>query len=141
MIQKNNQQLGTYLKQLRLMRKMSIRQLALKSGVSNAYISQIEIGKKPPPQPAVIEKLAHALGVTFEELIMRTGYVMTENEALLSLAQRLNEAVADSKKVNLDDFQNAEFYLNGKLVDPTLMALSIEHLRRLTVLMNEHRSQ
>jgi len=48
-------------------RGLSARALASRAGISTAYLSQIETGKKPGSFDAVA-KLAHALGVDMEDL-------------------------------------------------------------------------
>lgn len=66
---------GEYLKSLREDKNMSIRQLSLYSGVSNAYISQLENGKRNIPKPEILKKICKPLGVTYEELMDRSGYL------------------------------------------------------------------
>lgn len=63
-----------YLKNLRREKGLSLRELAERSGVSNAYISQIERGKRGVPSPDVLEKLAAGLGVSYAELMRAAGY-------------------------------------------------------------------
>lgn len=59
---------GERLKYWRLVRGMTQRDLADKSGTTHAAVSQIEAGKRQP-RPAMIVKLADALGVKPEELM------------------------------------------------------------------------
>ena len=66
---------GKYLKSLREAKKMTIRQLELYSGVSNAYLSHIENGKRGIPSPEILRKLSKPLDVPYEELMARAGYI------------------------------------------------------------------
>jgi repressor LexA len=66
---------GEYLRSKRKEKKMTIRQLAVYSGISNAYISQIENGERGIPSPEVLKKLAGPLGVPYEELMEKAGYI------------------------------------------------------------------
>jgi len=47
---------------------LSQAKLSLKSGVSQTYISELELGKKQPTLP-IISKIADALGVSIEKLL------------------------------------------------------------------------
>ena len=59
--------LGTKIKQLRMARGWSSVQLSEESGVSRAYLWQLERGGKEHPSLQILEKLAKALGVTVAE--------------------------------------------------------------------------
>lgn len=64
----NKMELGDIVRKLRLQRNMTIRDLADKTNLSYAYISQIENGKRTPTVET-LNKLADALGVTVQYLI------------------------------------------------------------------------
>ena len=53
-----------FLKSLRERQRMSLRDVEKESGVSNAYIAQIERGDRPAPSPEILRKLAKAYKVT-----------------------------------------------------------------------------
>ena len=65
---------GQFMRSLRERQRMSLRDAEKESGVSNAYISQIEKGDRPPPRPDILKKLARAYKVTVRELLLRAGY-------------------------------------------------------------------
>lgn len=69
---------GQYLRQIRKLAGLSIRQLEEKSGVSNAYLSQIETGKRGIPSSDVIKKIHGPLGVSFEDLLEKAGHITSE---------------------------------------------------------------
>lgn len=69
---------GEQLRILRENRKMSVNQLAMYSGVSAAGISRIENGKRGVPKPLTIKKLAHALKVPYEDLMLLAGHIEQE---------------------------------------------------------------
>lgn len=54
---------------------MSMRKLDIYSGVSHSYISQMERGERGVPSPEILEKLAKPLGVEYEELMTKAGYI------------------------------------------------------------------
>jgi transcriptional regulator with XRE-family HTH domain len=65
---------GDYLKGLRNENGLSQRDLAEKSGVSNAEISRLETGDRKKPSPIVLKALYPYLGVSYEELMQKAGY-------------------------------------------------------------------
>ena len=67
------QELSNYLKKLR--GEMSIRQVAEKTGISNAYLSQLESGKRNNPHPDVLKKLAKFYGIPVIEFLKKAGYL------------------------------------------------------------------
>lgn len=69
---------GLFLKRLRNEKNMTIRQLELYSKVSNAYLSQLENGKRGIPSPEILDKLSKPLGVSYEELMEKAGYITKE---------------------------------------------------------------
>ncbi|GAA2514347.1 cupin domain-containing protein [Winogradskya consettensis] len=59
--------LGTYIRELRLERKVSLRSLAAESGVSVSFLSQVERGEASP-SIATLMKIAKALGQTISSM-------------------------------------------------------------------------
>lgn len=66
---------GEYLKLLREKQRMSLRYVERRTGVSNAYLGQIEQGKRPPPHPNILKKLAPIYDVPIYELMRVAGYL------------------------------------------------------------------
>ncbi|MFD0678170.1 MULTISPECIES: helix-turn-helix domain-containing protein [unclassified Paenibacillus] len=67
-----------FYEQLRDMRKLkgfTIRELADRSGVSAAYISQLENGNRGVPSPDVLMKLSEGLNTPYSELMDIAGYL------------------------------------------------------------------
>lgn len=67
-----------FYEQLRDMRKLkgfTIRELADRSGVSAAYISQLENGNRGVPSPDVLMKLSEGLNTPYSELMEVAGYL------------------------------------------------------------------
>lgn len=79
----------SFYEQLRDMRKMkgfTIRELADRSGVSAAYISQLENGNRSVPSPEVLMKLSEGLNTPYPELMQIAGYLEKSPEAMHSAA-------------------------------------------------------
>jgi SOS-response transcriptional repressor LexA len=77
---------GEMLRELRQTKGLKIRELENLSSVSNAYLSQLENGKRGKPSPEIIKKLAPHLGVTYTELMRMAGYITEDlNDEALEL--------------------------------------------------------
>lgn len=81
---------GKYLRSIRKQRKLTIRQLELYSGVSNGYLSQLETGKRGIPSPDILKKISGPLGTTYEELMLKAGYLDELSEEEQQLFQKQN---------------------------------------------------
>lgn len=70
--------LGPYLKSLRLGLGQSLRDIeeATDKEVSNAYLSQLENNKISKPSPHILYSLSTVLGVSYEDLMARAGYIV-----------------------------------------------------------------
>lgn len=82
---------GHFLKSLREKQRMSLRDAERESGVSNAYIAQIEKGDRSPPKPEILKKLSRAYNVTVRELFLRAGY-LDEPEVTATEEERIEAA-------------------------------------------------
>lgn len=71
---------GSRLKALRTSKKMSLKDVAERSGVSHPYISQIENKNRNAPKPEIIRKLAKGLNEKPIDLMALAGY-FSEEEA------------------------------------------------------------
>ncbi len=70
--------LGQFIRKARQDAKMSLREVEDATGkeVSNAYLSQLETGKITKPSPHILYALSTALGVAYEALMERAGYIV-----------------------------------------------------------------
>jgi transcriptional regulator with XRE-family HTH domain len=67
--------LASELKQLREIRGYSLRQVEKATGVSNAYLSQLERGDAAKPSPDKLARLAKFYEVPYEQLMELAGYL------------------------------------------------------------------
>lgn len=79
-----DQPLGQYLAFIRAAKRMSLREVEDATGgvVSNAYLSQLENGRIAKPSPNMLHSLAEALGVAYETLMEKAGYIATNPNRL-----------------------------------------------------------
>ncbi len=81
MIKNTKKTLGEFLKDLRLLRKATLRDLEDETGISNGYISQVENGQIKRPSPNFLHKMSEALDYSYELLMERAGYVVPKSKS------------------------------------------------------------
>jgi transcriptional regulator with XRE-family HTH domain len=67
--------LGEGLKMARDLRKLSLREVEEATGISNAYLSQLENDKIKKPSPHFLHRLAALYDIGYELLMEAAGYV------------------------------------------------------------------
>jgi len=101
------------LKDIRKTRGFTIREVAGRSGVSAAYISQLENGQRGTPSPDILQKLSEGLESSYSQLMQIAGYLDTdplhqeENKKPLNLRIILREhqVTLDGKVLTEQDIQ------------------------------------
>ncbi|KTB47861.1 Helix-turn-helix domain [Dehalogenimonas alkenigignens] len=82
---------GGYIRQLRQKQRLSLRDVAQKTGISYSYLAQIEQGRRNPPGPDFMKRLAPVYQVTLRDLLKAAGY-LEEADASLSDEQEVEMA-------------------------------------------------
>jgi transcriptional regulator with XRE-family HTH domain len=69
--------LATLLRELRARAGLTLREVSAHTSgsVSNAYLSQLEQGRRPSPNPRILTELARVYRVSVERLFEAAGYV------------------------------------------------------------------
>ncbi|MGN8697495.1 helix-turn-helix domain-containing protein [Bacillota bacterium HCP3S3_F1_1] len=75
-------ELGKFVREKRLEKDMSQRELANAAGISNAEISRLESGKRKASSPAVLKAIAKALNVPVEVLLEKSGIIEEGKKAV-----------------------------------------------------------
>ena len=89
--------LGEFIKHQRTMAKLSLREMAARTNVSNPYLSQIERGLHEP-SVRVLKAIATALNVSAESLLVQAGLLDLEDPAADGDARSVEDAVrADTR--------------------------------------------
>jgi len=83
--------IGPHLKQLRTGKRLTLREAAEVAHLSNAYLSQIETGKRGAPSAKHLRRLAVVYGVPVRELFEMAGY-LDEPELHESEEDQVNRA-------------------------------------------------
>ncbi len=71
---------GNVLRKTRKIRGLSIEKLAEKANVDKGYISRLENAHRNPPGPGLLMRLAEALDIKVELLMMAAGYLELDSQ-------------------------------------------------------------
>jgi transcriptional regulator with XRE-family HTH domain len=86
---KNAIKLGNYLKAGRESKGLTLRAVEESTGISNAYLSQLEGGRIKQPSPVDLHKLCELYGLEYTLAMEYTGYPIPEGMATSTPQQRL----------------------------------------------------
>jgi len=75
---------GEYLRDQRRQARLTLRQLAEQTGVSNPYLSQIERGLRKP-SAEVLQQIAKALRISAETVYVRAGILDPDEDGTRSV--------------------------------------------------------
>lgn len=81
--------LGNRLKEARLAKEFSLRAVEEATGISNAYLSQLESGKVKQPSPVTLHDLAELYGVSYADLMVLAGYPIPSRKKIDPDADRI----------------------------------------------------
>jgi nitrogen PTS system EIIA component len=99
---------GHTLRMLRTTAGISLRTLAKKIDVSPAYLSQIELGKLPPPTHYRITKIAETIGIPVSLLKEMSHRLNPETDSLLRGHQELNDLIKVISEIRLESKEISE---------------------------------
>jgi transcriptional regulator with XRE-family HTH domain len=112
--------IGTFIRDLRQTAKISLRQLADKTGVSNPYLSQIERGLRKP-SAEVLQQIASALRVSTPAMYLRAGLLDGEGQqgvlAAIAVDPELTIAQKQSLSQIYETFRNENARNNAQPSD------------------------
>lgn len=104
---------GEFLKNLRIEKNLSQRQLADLAKISNTEISRIESGKRQKPSPNILKAIAPHLEISYSELMINAGYIeeTIEHEKFYEKIFRDNNGIfADTFRM-VKDIQDKDYEL------------------------------
>lgn len=119
---------GRYIKEKRIKKGLSMRELARRSGVSQPYISQIENGKKGIPAPEMLFKLAPHLGESYMELMDAAGYVSINEDFTDEGMDFLKDI---DKGVDMIDLIKHKPTIDGREITLTELELAVHVIKNL----------
>lgn len=102
--------LGEFIKEKRNLKNWSQRDLAAKSGVSNAEISRIESGKRKEPSSSVLKDIAVALDVPVEDLLQQAG-VISDSSTSTTQSSFESSAYVSVEDLSADEIEDVMKYI------------------------------
>jgi transcriptional regulator with XRE-family HTH domain len=78
------EEFGKYLRRLREAQGFSLREAEEKAHVSASYLVQIETGKRGPPGPDILKRLAPVYDVPVRDLLRAAGHLIETPRTTLS---------------------------------------------------------
>jgi transcriptional regulator with XRE-family HTH domain len=112
--------LGDYLREQRVAARLSLRQLAEQTGISNPYLSQIERGLRRP-SAEVLQQLAKGLRISAETLYVHAGILSLDESEVrpVELAVLADAGLTERQKQALLDVYLAFRAANERVIDST----------------------
>ena len=74
---------GTFVREVRLQKKIGLREFAIMMDLSHAYVSQMENGICKPPIESKIARIAEKLDINTDYLLALAGKISTESKQKL----------------------------------------------------------
>lgn len=108
-----------YLRDLRRRSGLTLREVADASQgmISNAYLSQVETGRRPPPHVRILKTLASVYSVPQEEMLERAGYISSPSGTAIEVA--FEQVLAD-RTMNFGTRFDGELNVEAKRMIVTL---------------------
>ena len=98
--------LAEFLKKTRESKGFSLRAVENATGISNAYLSQLESGKVQQPSPVKLNKLCEVYEISYAEVMALAGYPMPnhseENTSYSRIASRLGPVTEEEEDALAD---------------------------------------
>ena len=92
------EELGELLRRVRRVKNITLRTVQDKTGISNAYLSQIENGKIGSPSPNILYKLANLYDLSYDHLLKLAGHPTPLRASVSSRFQDNLEDLSDEDK-------------------------------------------
>jgi transcriptional regulator with XRE-family HTH domain len=110
--------IGEYIREQRQRAKISLRQLAEQTGVSNPYLSQVERGLRKP-SAEILQQIAKGLRISAEVLYVQAGILTDrDSESDVESAVRADLALSERQKQVLIDIYDSFRKENATSVGP-----------------------
>ena len=98
--------LGEFIREQRLAAQISLRALAVKAGVSNPYLSQVERGLRRP-SAEILAQIAQGLSISVETMLAKAGILEAPEAPEVVAAIRADPVLTERQKAVLVDIYAA----------------------------------
>lgn len=102
-------ELRTYIKEKRIEKGLSIRQLAELANISHTEVKRIEDGLRKQTSPQVLRSIASALGVPYEDLMAAAGYI--DESATKSDGGTVASGIKDTEDLSQEEIYQVNQYI------------------------------
>lgn len=104
--------LAGFLKRLRMERGFTLRQAGLEMGINDAYLWQLENGKREIPRPDTLEKLAKGYGIPHDYLLTMVGYLKSQDEVFKGIDETQSSSLMrDYQRLSDDGKEKLKTFL------------------------------
>lgn len=103
-------ELGRRLASVREIKGVSLRSVAHDAGISPPYLQKIERGDVKQPSPAVLHRLAGALGLEYADLMELAGHLLPSNRRRSASVHVLAQALS-ADDLSADELEKLAEYL------------------------------
>jgi transcriptional regulator with XRE-family HTH domain len=110
--------LGDFIREQRTSAQISIRGLAVKAGVSNPYLSQVERGLRRP-SAEILAQIAKGLSISVETLLAKAGILESAEAPEVVVAVRADGVLTERQKAVLIDIYGS-FRREAEAARPTV---------------------
>jgi transcriptional regulator with XRE-family HTH domain len=94
-----NGSLGAFLKKTRKQRSLTLRAVQKETGISNAYLSQLENNKIANPSPNILNQLAKLYETSYDNLMSLAGYpALEDTRPSFRVQSDFNELTTEEKE-------------------------------------------
>jgi transcriptional regulator with XRE-family HTH domain len=93
--------LGQFLQETREQIGLTLRAAEKDTGISNAYLSQLEAGKIQQPSPVILHKLSELYKVSYADLMELAGYPVpnrSDSSSTTALASRIGPVTKEEEE-------------------------------------------
>lgn len=111
---KDAKKLGSYLKAGREAKGLTLRAVEEVTGISNAYLSQVESGKIKSPSPIDLRKLCELYGLDYALTMEYAGYPLPEGIQASTQQQRFLARLGSMSEGDEDALIDYMDYLRSK---------------------------
>lgn len=83
---------------------LTLRAVQAKTGISNAYLSQLETGKVKEPSPSVLHKLSQLYNLSYATTLAAAGYPLPgrDSRSVSTLAARIGPTSKEEEDALVD---------------------------------------
>ncbi|MBI60261.1 hypothetical protein CL657_03485 [bacterium] len=102
--------LNDYIKLERKKKKLTLVQLAKKASISYGMLYRLEEGNIKQPKPNLLKKVAEALELNYESILLKFGYIGSND------FDKKRSVLKEKEVYNLTDFSNASTVVGGTIL-------------------------